>query len=119
MDASMTSDDTTPEVDTEAGAEAGTKTRSAMLHKKRLVDLVAASSGVKKKAVKSVVEAALAEMAAALARGDVLSVPPLGRITVNKMRQGQNKDIMVLRVKRAKPGETAADEDDLSDDAVE
>jgi hypothetical protein len=90
-----------------------------LFQKKQLIDAVVASSGVKKKAVRPVVDAVLAEIASALARGEGLSVPPLGKLTVGKTREGVRNDVLVLKLRRPKPGEVAEDEALDSEDATE
>ncbi len=63
---------------------------------KDLVDRVATASGAKKKDLKTVVEAVLAELGQALSEGKELNLPPLGKARVNR----QKGDMLVVKLKR-------------------
>lgn len=63
--------------------EAETKTRAASgLRLKALVDQVVAATGGKKKGVKEIVEATLAQLGSALHKGESLNLPGFGRLRV-------------------------------------
>jgi hypothetical protein len=108
-----------------AAEGAAEKAVVTMYRKKDLIDAVAASSGVKKKTVKPVVEAVLADLGLALARGDALNLPPLGKLVVNRSKEGARADVMIVKLRRLKagigPATPDADGDDESDtnDAAE
>lgn len=87
-----------------AGDDAAEKAVVNIYRKKDLIEAVAASSGVKKKTVRPVVEAVLADLGLALARGDALSLPPLGKLAVNRSKEGARADVMILKLRRLKPG---------------
>jgi hypothetical protein len=82
-------------------------TRSGVvLKKKDFVDRVAEKSGVKKADARSVVDTALTILSEALAAGDEVALPPLGR--VRKMVTKDNGKIraMTLRVQAISDGDT-------------
>jgi DNA-binding protein HU-alpha len=80
--------------------EAAEVESTPVLRKKDLVLRVAEISGVKKKDARAVVEAALAEIGAALSRGDALVLPPLGRAKVNRHKEKGSAEVLVLRLRR-------------------
>ena len=63
---------------------------------------------MKKKAAKPVVEAVLAELARALAAGQALNLPPLGKLAVSRTRDGARAEVMVLKLRRQKAGAAPA-----------
>jgi hypothetical protein len=112
---SMSEDDDLPDTAAEAEGGEGGKTRGTALQKKALVDAVAAASGVKKRTVKPVVDAVLAEIGAALSAGNGLNLPPLGRVGINRTRGNDRADVMILKLKRSKPGAAPAEADGESE----
>ena len=100
---------------TEDGTDAATKP-AAGLRLKDLVDLVVASSGIKKKDVRTVVEAALSEMGAALQKGESLNLVGLGKMRVVKAA-AEAGGAMTLKLRVGLPGEKAgkAGADPLAD----
>jgi nucleoid DNA-binding protein len=93
--------------ETEAGAGAGGRAQGPVLRKKGFVDAVTAASGQKKSVVRPVVEAVLAELGAALARGEALILPPLGKMIVARTRDRGAADVLTLKLRRGKPGAAA------------
>ncbi len=83
-----------------AARETGTKS----LRKKELVDRVVVASGVKKKDAKPVVEAMLAEMGAALARGEGLRLLPFGNLKIAKTKSLANGEVLTCKVRRSRAG---------------
>jgi hypothetical protein len=83
-------------------AEGEDKVRPAALRKRELIDAVTGSSGVKRQAVQSVVDAVLAEIATALAAGNALILPPLGRIGINRTKSNDKADVLILKLTRSK-----------------
>jgi DNA-binding protein HU-alpha len=79
-----------------------------VLRKRDLVLRVAEISGVKKKDTRAVVEAVLAEIGAALSRGDGLVLPPLGRAKVNRHKEKGSAEVLVLRLRRGGGPEAVA-----------
>lgn len=66
------------------------------LKKKEFIDRVTLASGAKKKDVKDIVEAVLTVLGDALAKGEELSLPPLGRAKIHRSRElGAGSMIMI------------------------
>lgn len=77
------------------------------LKKKELVDLVVARSGVRKRDVKPVIEAALSILGEALSEGRELNLQPLGKLKVTRMKKGGNGQIINARVRQPEEGGSA------------
>lgn len=88
----------------------------AVLKKKDLLDRVAARSGVKKSEARDIVEAVLAELGAALARGEGLNLPPLGKAKVNRTRDSAQGEVLIVKLRRGGEGKETA-QTPLADDA--
>ena len=73
----------------------------AILKKRALVDRVAARSGIKKKLVKPVVEAVLAELGDALAAGQGMNLPPLGKVKIAKTKDVGQAKVHVARIRQS------------------
>jgi hypothetical protein len=86
---------------------------------KNLIQAVIEASGLKRNAVKPVVEAVLAELGKALARGEALNVPPLGKLSVNRSKEVGNADVMILKLRRIRPGAAPAATGAAADDEGE
>lgn len=89
---------------------------------KQLLAAVVDKTSAKKKDAKEIVEASLAEIAAALGKGHSLSLPPLGNLRVVKSQEKGGAKTMVLRLRIGGGKDTAEDvgEDgvaDLGDDS--
>ena len=76
------------------------------------------ASGAKKKDVKTIVEATLSLMGEALARGEVLQLPPFGVARVTRGLDTGAKSL-VVKFRRAKPGEKPAKETLAEDDEAD
>ena len=100
-------------VTAEAAAEPGPAPQAAAptvtLGRKDLLEKVREASGAKKKDVKTIVEATLSLMGEALARGEVLQLPPFGVARVTRGLDTGAKSL-VVKLRRAKPGEKPAKE---------
>ena len=84
---------------------------------KEIIDRVVSAASLKKKDVKPVVEATLKAIGDALAAGEALILPPLGRLRVSRSKDMVNGAMLTLRLKRGaggKPGPKA--DDDLAED---
>lgn len=68
---------------------------------KDLIDRVVEKSGAKKKDVKPVIDATLTVLGEALAAGEGLFLPPLGRLHVNRTKELATGDVLILKLKRA------------------
>ena len=71
---------------------------------KELLAAVVEKTGAKKKDAKDVVEAVLAEIAAALTAGKSLSLPPLGNLRVAKTQEKGGSTMMVLKLRMGGSG---------------
>ena len=89
----------------------------AALKKKDLLDRVQALSKAKKKDVKDVVEATLTVLGEALAKGEELNLPPLGKAKVNRQKGVTGGDMYIIRLRRgnAKAERLAEPEADTPD----
>lgn len=91
----------------EEGAVAVVKAR-AVLKKKDFLDRVVARAGIRKSDAKAGAEATLAALAAALAEGQEIVLPPLGKIKVVREKAAKSGRQFVLRL--AMPADAAATE---------
>lgn len=66
---------------------------------KDLLEAVVAKTGAKKKDAKEVIDAVLAEMAAALAAGKPMVLPPLGNLRVAKTMDKGTATMLVLKLR--------------------
>ena len=105
-----------PKVDAEATDSAP---KAETVKMKDLLTTVTTKTGAKKKDAKDVIDALLAEIAAALTAGKALSLPPLGNLRVAKTMDKGGSPMMVLRLRmgnsdaKAKDtNEALADEDE-------
>ena len=69
------------------------------LKMKELLTAVVTKTGAKKKDAKDVVDAALAEIAAALGAGKSLTLPPLGNLRIAKVQDKDGAKMMVLKLR--------------------
>ena len=112
--------------DTATTAAAAIKTRS-VLKKKDFMDRAIERSGVRKSDAKAAVEATLAVLAEALAKGEELVLPPLGKIKVTREKTNPRGRILMLRLVLApdeqgdeqgdEPGDFAAGSEPLAEAA--
>jgi hypothetical protein len=65
-----------------------------------LVDRVAEATGAKKKDTREIVEATLAALGTAIDAGDVLNLPPLGKLRVSRAASGET-GAATLKLRRA------------------
>ncbi|MFN3724421.1 MAG: HU family DNA-binding protein [Paracoccaceae bacterium] len=96
-----------PDIDSAGGAEARAD-RAMALKLRELVSRVAESTGGKKKDIKEIVEATLATLGAALAKGEELNLPGVGKVRVAKSVDREGRSMMTLKVRgvgAAKPKE--------------
>ena len=86
-------------------AEAAPKSPDAvpqkpLVRRKELVARIVASTGMKPNQVKSVLDGVLDELGRALAAGEGLNVPPLGKLVVKRAKTVGDHDIMVCKLRR-------------------
>ncbi len=105
-----TAADATDATATEGGAE-----RAVSLKLRELVERVAETTGAKKKGVKEIVEATLTALGDALAKGEELNLPGVGKVRVAKSVDREGRSMMTLKVrgngapKQKQPKEALAD----------
>jgi nucleoid DNA-binding protein len=76
---------------------------SAQFKKPDLLDQITARTSVKKRDAKATIDAALAILGEALARGDDLVLPPLGKIRVVKSKElGEGAQALTLKLRSPK-----------------
>jgi DNA-binding protein HU-beta len=71
---------------------------------KHLLERVAARSGVARTAAKPVIDAVLVELHDALARGEMLLLPGLGKLKVKPAKEGAKGSGMQIKLLPIKPG---------------
>jgi hypothetical protein len=70
----------------------------ALLRKKDFVDQTASRAGIKKADAKSAVDAALAVLSEALAAGNEVVIPPLGKLKVMREKDSGKAKVLILRL---------------------
>ncbi len=110
---------TQSDADTGQGGQSPGQSVGEVFTKRELVSRVAEAAGVKRRVARPVVEAVLAELGRALSRGAQLNLRPLGRASVNRVREAANAEVMVVKLRRvradlsaAEPGASEAGEED-------
>jgi nucleoid DNA-binding protein len=79
------------------------ETSSIVVKKPEFIERVVARSGLKKKDVKPALEAILAQLADELTEDKELSLPPFGKIMVNRTKDTANGTVVIAKVKLSKP----------------
>lgn len=102
-----------PAVEPAEAAEA--KSGTVVLKLKDLIERITESSGAKKKDVKEIVEATLAQLGAALARGEAMSLQGFGHLRVAR-KSSEDNPVMTLKLR---PGEARAKSKSDAPDAKE
>ena len=96
-----------------AAAEEGGKVGALKL--RELISRVVEATGAKKKDAKSVVEATLEQLGAALVKGEELNLPGVGRVRIARSMDKNGLSLMTLKVrgagaaKKKEPKEALAD----------
>nr|WP_252735566.1 HU family DNA-binding protein [Celeribacter halophilus] len=92
-----------------------------VVKKKDLIEKVTEASGVKRSEAKKVIEAMLKELGDALQREDELNLPPLGKMSVNRIREGSGAHIIIAKLRRPKAmlGEVTPPASTADDTAVD
>ena len=73
-----------------------------VVKKKEMIARVAESSGIKRSDAKKVLEATLKELGDALQSGEELNLPPLGKLSVTRQREGTGAHILITKLRRPK-----------------
>ncbi len=79
------------------------------MRKPDLIEKVVVRSGVKKKDAKPVVEAMLAVLGEALADGQEMRLPPLGKVMVNRTKDLENGTAYIVKIRQPKKASGDAD----------
>lgn len=87
---------------TSADTGSDATTEDNVMRKRDLIDRVVEQSGVKKKDAKPAIEAALAILGEALSNEEQLNLPPLGKIMVNRKKELDNGEVLVVKLRRSK-----------------
>ncbi len=100
----------------DAGAD---KARAAVvLRKKDLVARVVAASGARKDVARDVTDAVLRELGLALAAGESLTLPPLGRLRVVKRTQKAGGEMLQIRLRRSAEADASESAEKTADDPL-
>ena len=78
------------------------------LQKREFLDRIGAATGQPRAQVRAVVDAALAELGRALAAGEDLALPPLGKVRVTNQRSDKGGPAIILRLRRPATAENGA-----------
>jgi len=84
--------------------DAPVETGSPELKKQELLDKVVTRSGTRKKFAKPVLEAMLEVLGETLAEGRELNLPPLGKVKLNRTKEGARARVIVAKVRQSKQG---------------
>ena len=79
--------------------EGGDVARNEVLKLRELVERVAEATGGKKKGLKEIVEATLTQLGAALAKGEELNLPGVGKVRVARSSDRAGRTMMTLKVR--------------------
>ncbi len=71
-----------------------------MLKRKELIARAAAASGLKPGEIRRVLDGILGELGKALAAGETVNLPPLGKITVKRREQNESRQLVICRLRR-------------------
>ena len=82
------------------------------IKRKDFVERIATRSGLKRKDAKLAAEAALAVLGEAIAAGEELNLPPLGKLRVVRQKQFAKASVYTCRLRRADGTESLADPED-------
>lgn len=94
----------------EAAAPAG-----PTLRKKDLMERVGAISKAKKKDIKDVIDATLAVLGEAIAKGEGLMLPPLGKARITRQKDVKVGELYIIKLRRGAGGKGKTPTDDPED----
>ncbi len=106
-----------PSKSTEAATDWSAPQDKTELRKKELVDLVVERSGVKKRDAKPAIETALSILGEALADGQSLNLPPMGKIKVQRCKDVDGAEVLSLRMRRKTQTSEKTEETPLAEPA--
>ena len=98
----------TPVVVTDTPAESA----GPEMKKQELLDKVVSRSDTRKKFAKPVVEAMLEILGETLAEGRELNLPPLGKVKLNRTKEGARARVIVAKIRQSKQGGNILPADD-------
>ena len=88
------------------------------VRKKDFVERVAARSGAKKAVARDLTDAVLEVLAQALAKGESLAVPPLGKLMVVRQSDKAGGEVLHLKLKRTNAEAEAKKDEDFDQDPL-
>ncbi|MBZ4023145.1 hypothetical protein CKO11_11810 [Rhodobacter sp. TJ_12] len=91
---------------------------SVQVRKKEIVDRVALRSGAKRAVARDMTEAVLGVLSEALARGETLVLPPLGKIAVQRQADKPTGEVLHLKLKRIGSGTGAKKDAESAQDPL-
>lgn len=97
-------------------ASATPDVNTGVTRKPQFIERVVERSEMRKRDVKPAVEAALAVLAEAIANGEELILPPLGKIKVNREKDVGNGTAYVVKIRIPNPGDP--EDNDNSEEAI-
>ena len=83
-----------------AATTATPEAKAPTVRRKEMVERIVATTGKKPNEIKSVLDGVLAELGKALSAGESLNLFPLGKITVNRQKKFDDREIIVCKVRR-------------------
>ena len=86
----------------DAPAKALSSATPAVLRKKELIERVVATSGAKKKDAKPAIEAVLEVLGKALAAGEDLNLPGLGKVMIKRRKEQPSATVLTCRIRQPK-----------------
>ena len=78
-----------------------------IVRRKELVERVSEATGLRPNQIKPAMDGLLAEIGKLLSAGEGLNVPPLGKMTVNRRKEVNGREIMVCKLRRNMEGTPA------------
>ncbi len=97
-------------------ASATPDTNTGITRKPQFIDRVVERSEMRKRDVKPAVEAALAVLAEAIANGEELILPPLGKIKVNREKDVGNGTAYLVKIRVPNPSDP--EDSDNAEEAI-
>jgi DNA-binding protein len=90
------------------------------MRKPELIDAVVARTGMKKKAVKPIIESTLAILGSALQDGRELNLEPMGKVKINREKKLASGKVLYVKIRQPKdlPSEIAKPDPKDMDDEV-
>ncbi|MDT1063770.1 HU family DNA-binding protein [Paracoccus sp. CPCC 101403] len=75
---------------------------ATVLQKRQFLNRIAQRTGQRNADIRNIVEATLAELGDAIAAGQTLALPPLGRARINRQKDVSGSEVIILRLRRRK-----------------